>query len=256
MSERSSYSSHYPYQYIGSTAAPSWELLGHGSATGDRDPLTGEPRTAAGLTPWFNIRFTLGDGSRVDVLAALLGGRAHVEELRAEPPLPPQALAGLSAWIGACLEDAAPAPSAPCGSSGWSGWSGSLAERTDPGGAVGLTVWTLGSCAFPAGGAGQAASPEPEHPEPEPPEPPGRAEGVAREPEPEPQPVRHRARPGGRRGRTARRAAAEAYLAAREQGSDPVLAVMCATGHSRRKSLRIIAAARDEGFLTPRHVRR
>nr|WP_247240702.1 DUF6214 family protein [Streptomyces sp. LBUM 1487] len=31
---------------------------------------------------------------------------------------------------------------------------------------------------------------------------------------------------------------------------------MCATGHSRRKSLRLIAAARDEGLLGPRHARR
>jgi hypothetical protein len=35
-----------------------------------------------------------------------------------------------------------------------------------------------------------------------------------------------------------------------------VLAVMSATGHSRRRSLRLIAQARDAGFLTPRHVRR
>lgn len=37
---------------------------------------------------------------------------------------------------------------------------------------------------------------------------------------------------------------------------DPVLAVMDATGHSRRKSLRLIAGARDAGLLTPRHIRR
>jgi hypothetical protein len=35
-----------------------------------------------------------------------------------------------------------------------------------------------------------------------------------------------------------------------------VLAVMGATGRSRRKSLRMIARARDAGFLTPRHARR
>ncbi|WP_239092181.1 DUF6214 family protein, partial [Streptomyces sp. SID14478] len=49
---------------------------------------------------------------------------------------------------------------------------------------------------------------------------------------------------------------AEAYRAAQEEGGDPVLAVMCATGRSRRKSLRLIAAARDAGFLAPRHNRR
>jgi hypothetical protein len=53
-----------------------------------------------------------------------------------------------------------------------------------------------------------------------------------------------------------RRLVAEEYLAARDKGIDPVLAVMCATGHSRRRSLRLIAGARDAGFLTPRHARR
>ncbi|WP_406177541.1 DUF6214 family protein [Streptomyces sp. NBC_00996] len=49
---------------------------------------------------------------------------------------------------------------------------------------------------------------------------------------------------------------AEEYRAAQGDGVDPVLAVMCATGHSRRKSLRLIAGARDAGFLAPRHARR
>ncbi|MGQ4383929.1 DUF6214 family protein [Streptomyces sp. SAS_270] len=49
---------------------------------------------------------------------------------------------------------------------------------------------------------------------------------------------------------------AEEYRAAQEDGVDPVLAVMCATGHSRRRSLRLIAGARDAGYLTPRHARR
>ena len=44
---------------------------------------------------------------------------------------------------------------------------------------------------------------------------------------------------------------AEEYRAAQQAGYDPVLAVMGATGHSRRKSLRLIAGARDEGFLGP-----
>ncbi|MBQ0863503.1 hypothetical protein KBZ21_01915 [Streptomyces sp. A73] len=50
--------------------------------------------------------------------------------------------------------------------------------------------------------------------------------------------------------------AAEAYTAARERGQDPVLAVMRVTGRSRRKSLRVIASARDAGLLSPRHARR
>ncbi|SCG04203.1 MULTISPECIES: DUF6214 family protein, partial [unclassified Streptomyces] len=46
------------------------------------------------------------------------------------------------------------------------------------------------------------------------------------------------------------------YRAAQQAGQDPVLAVMSATGFSRRKSLKLIAGARDEGHLTPRHHRR
>ncbi|MGW0828203.1 DUF6214 family protein [Streptomyces sp. NPDC002845] len=66
----------------------------------------------------------------------------------------------------------------------------------------------------------------------------------------------HRARRAWPRGVEGRRLVAEKYRAAQEEGLDPVLAVMCATGHSRRRSLRLIAQARDEGFLTPRHARR
>ncbi|MCN9240321.1 DUF6214 family protein [Streptomyces sp. RY43-2] len=52
------------------------------------------------------------------------------------------------------------------------------------------------------------------------------------------------------------RLVAEEYRAAQEKGADPVLAVMSATGHSRRRALKLIGAARDAGFLTPRHIRR
>ncbi|MFJ9562103.1 DUF6214 family protein [Streptomyces fuscichromogenes] len=65
-----------------------------------------------------------------------------------------------------------------------------------------------------------------------------------------------RARPAWPRGIEGRWLVAQEYRAAQEEGLDPVLAVMCATGHSRRRSLRLIAQARDAGFLTPRHVRR
>ncbi|MFE9763131.1 DUF6214 family protein [Streptomyces sp. NPDC005808] len=65
-----------------------------------------------------------------------------------------------------------------------------------------------------------------------------------------------RARPPFPRGVEGRRLVAEEYLAAQGEGRDPVLAVMDATGHSRRRSLKLIAGARDAGFLTPRHVRR
>ncbi|WP_129297680.1 DUF6214 family protein [Streptomyces lydicus] len=53
-----------------------------------------------------------------------------------------------------------------------------------------------------------------------------------------------------------RRVAADAYRRAQREGSDPVLAVMLATGRNRRRSLRLIAGARDEGLLAPRHNKR
>ncbi|WP_055489496.1 DUF6214 family protein [Streptomyces sp. TP-A0356] len=52
------------------------------------------------------------------------------------------------------------------------------------------------------------------------------------------------------------RLVADEYLAAQRAGVDPVFAVMGATGRSRRRSLRLIAGARDAGLLTPRHARR
>ncbi|WAZ19790.1 DUF6214 family protein [Streptomyces cinnabarinus] len=65
-----------------------------------------------------------------------------------------------------------------------------------------------------------------------------------------------RARPAWPRGSEGRWLIAQEYRAAQEEGFDPVLAVMCATGHSRRKSLKLISQARDAGYLTPRHARR
>ncbi|GGS25821.1 hypothetical protein GCM10010252_76050 [Streptomyces aureoverticillatus] len=65
-----------------------------------------------------------------------------------------------------------------------------------------------------------------------------------------------RGRPSARRGSAVRHVTAEAYRGALDDGEDPVLAVMRATGHSRRKSLRLIAGARDAGLLMPRHHRR
>ncbi|CAL9372280.1 DUF6214 family protein [Streptomyces sp. enrichment culture] len=65
-----------------------------------------------------------------------------------------------------------------------------------------------------------------------------------------------RARPAWPAGTEGRRLVAQEYRAAREEGGDPVLAVMRVTGHSRRKSLRLIGQARDEGFLAPRRARR
>ncbi|WP_077800905.1 DUF6214 family protein [Streptomyces sp. JHA26] len=65
-----------------------------------------------------------------------------------------------------------------------------------------------------------------------------------------------RTRPAGPGGGEERRLAAREYRAAREEGADPVLAVMRATGHSRSRSLRLIGRARDDGLLPPRRARR
>ncbi|MFF7311262.1 DUF6214 family protein [Streptomyces sp. NPDC008137] len=65
-----------------------------------------------------------------------------------------------------------------------------------------------------------------------------------------------RARPVWPRGAEGRWLVAQEYRAAQQDGADPVLAVMCATGHSRRKSLRLIGQARDAGLLAPRRARR
>ena len=64
-----------------------------------------------------------------------------------------------------------------------------------------------------------------------------------------------RPRPAWPRGVEGWRLVAQEYLAAQGKGADPVFAVMCATGRSRRRSLELIAGARDAGFLTPRHAR-
>lgn len=69
-------------------------------------------------------------------------------------------------------------------------------------------------------------------------------------------PTGRRARPAWPPGTEGRRLVAQEYRAARDRGADPVLAVMCATGHGRRRSLRLIGEARDAGFLAPRRARR
>ncbi|MFC8146328.1 DUF6214 family protein [Streptomyces paradoxus] len=67
---------------------------------------------------------------------------------------------------------------------------------------------------------------------------------------------RHRARPAWPHGSEGRRLVAQEYRTAQRDGTDPVLAVMGATGHSRRTSLRLIGQARDAGLLPPRRARR
>lgn len=75
-------------------------------------------------------------------------------------------------------------------------------------------------------------------------------------PHPQDPPAVRRARPSWPRGREGRLMVAQEYRAAQAEGRDPVLAVMHATGRSRRRSLKLIASARDAGALPPRHNRR
>ncbi|MFI1019009.1 DUF6214 family protein [Streptomyces sp. NPDC020965] len=153
--------------------------------------------------PWFDVRLTFADGTRLDVLAVVDGDRIAIEDMRADPPLPLRGLTVLADRIGDPLQDAC---------------------RT----AVGD------------------------------PPPPDESAGAGDQTPPARAPVRdrRRARAGAARGRAGRRAAADAYRSAQRDGVDPVLAVMSATGRSRRRSLRLIAGARDEGYLAPRHQRR
>ncbi|CAL9382843.1 hypothetical protein SUDANB176_01095 [Streptomyces sp. enrichment culture] len=66
----------------------------------------------------------------------------------------------------------------------------------------------------------------------------------------------HRGRSAWPPGPEGWRLVAGEYRAAQERGADPVLAVMSATGHSRRGALRLIGRARDAGLLSPRRARR
>ncbi|RKN04449.1 hypothetical protein D7319_28530 [Streptomyces radicis] len=169
------------------------------------------------MPPWFSVGLVLADGARLDVLAQVSEGRLLIEDMRADPPLPVEGLGALTERIAEPLRDACRALTGRYGTS--------LAEPATHG--------------------------TPHEPRPEP------ATGGPEPDEPSPagERPRHRAT-RRRRGAHDRRRAADAYLAARRDGRDPVLAVMAVTGRSRRRALRLIAAARDKGLLPPRHARR
>ncbi|GAA5009007.1 DUF6214 family protein [Streptomyces siamensis] len=174
-------------------------------------------------TSWFDVRLVFADGAQVDVLAVLSGAGVTIEDVRAQPPLSLDDLAVLSDWIEAPLFEACGAAARPAGErEGGHGDAGKGGH--DDAGKGGHDD---------AGKGGHDDEDE------------GGRSGPTR-----------RARRAWPRGTEGRRLAAEKYRAAQEDGVDPVLAVMCATGHSRRKSLRLIAGAREAGFLTPRHARR
>ncbi|MET7286514.1 DUF6214 family protein [Streptomyces sp. NPDC005573] len=234
------------------------------------------------------MRLAFPDGACVDALAVVAGGRVSIEDVRARPALSLADLTVLADWIeeplfeacGAKIEEAqgtrgaleapevhgvhgACGPDARGGADGWDEPYAGGAASAGP--YVWDTYW---------GADGYLGAPDAEGEEnSEPPVSAERADGaectgdtvIAEYAECDEGAVgpgsgtsggARRARPAWPRGLEGCRLASEEYRAAQEQGFDPVLAVMYATGHSRRRSLKLIAQARDAGFLTPRHLRR
>lgn len=190
-----------------------------------------EVREGGHATRWFHVRLVFADGAGVEALALVSGLCVCVEDVQARPALSLEDLALFADWIEGPLARA-------CGADGGPGHDdGTAGDGPAPG-------------IEPAAGGEQAADGE-QAPDGEPDSeggsvvrarPPGAGERRSRA-------VRPREPVG-------RRLVAREYRAAQEEGTDPVLAVMCATGYSRRGALRVIGRARDAGLLTPRHVRR
>ncbi|MEU6217579.1 DUF6214 family protein [Streptomyces sp. NPDC047022] len=190
-----------------------------------------EVREHAGVTTWLAVRLDLPGGGWVDALAVVAGGCVGIEEVRAQPPLSLDDLAVLADWIEEPLL-------AACG-------------------------MTADLAPVPAGASAPEASPEPgrrpvaeEGPRPPGVSLPEGASAPGEGPLPVGTPVAGGEADTWTRGADGARRIAEEYLAAQRQGADPVSAVMCATGRSRRQSLKLIGGARDAGYLTPRHARR
>ncbi|MCZ1019554.1 DUF6214 family protein [Streptomyces albulus] len=273
MSESEFYTDNPRYKAQGGALEwPDWELQAHGSA-------------ASELGPWFSARLTFPHGARIDVLVTATGDRLTVEDVRADPPLTLDDLAMLARWIEGPLDDACraatgrppktapgpgaprepepgPAAAAPDEGEGLARPRSARAEVAAPADDVVHGEGALrGVGAGPAAGAGAGApgpepiaandGPEPAAASPAPsPDPDGEAD-VAPPPAESRAAVLVRSRAGERR-----KIAAAAYRAAQQEGRDPILAVMNATGRNRRRALRLIAGARDAGLLTPRHNKR
>ncbi|EST20406.1 hypothetical protein M878_39625 [Streptomyces roseochromogenus subsp. oscitans DS 12.976] len=248
-------------------------------------------REHCGTTSWFQVRLAFPDGARVDALAVLQNGCVSIEDVTAQPALSLADLTALANWIeGPLFASCGVAGERPYADDGGErpeerhegersegpGWE----ERPE-----GECLEERPACEPP----GQRYAPEacdlaarregeqPEEPEErndgERPERPYDTERPERPYGGERPEGRHeaeargaaeialgmgprRARAGWPSGIEGRRLVAREYRAAQRGGVDPVLAVMTATGRSRRRSLRMIAQARDAGFLTPRHARR
>ncbi|MGW0211840.1 DUF6214 family protein [Streptomyces sp. NPDC003233] len=193
-------------------------------------------------TSWFHVRLAFPDGAQVDALAVVREGCVSIEDVRAQPALSLADLTVLADWIEGPLFES-------CGVERSYEGDGDEhpEERYEP-----------EADAEAAAGAQEVA--EEEAGVEEAAEEQVGDEEVAEEKVAEEEGALcvgpRRARPVWPRGIEGRRLVAQEYRAAQEEGGDPVLAVMSATGLSRRRSLRLIAQARDAGFLTPRHVRR
>ncbi|MEU0525021.1 DUF6214 family protein [Streptomyces niveus] len=231
---------------------PRWEVQGYGTVNCDTPP-GGRCELAPDelVPPWVDIRLTFADGARVDVLAVLRDGVIAVEDAQADPPLPLAELTELGAWIEAPLAyargvvagqhhvEAAPLDGGDGDGDGGNGPAGPAApapaSRRTQDTAVAVVAEDEGYEYEGGSTAADACFP----------------------PEEESASVgRHRADDSASSDRADRRGVAATYRRAQQLGQDPVLVVMCATGYGRRKSLSLIARARDDGYLTPRHRRR
>ncbi|MFD3523259.1 DUF6214 family protein [Streptomyces sp. NPDC058653] len=229
---------------------PGWEVQGYGTVTCDTPPggRCELPRHEL-VPPWVDIRLTFADGARVDVLAVLRDGVVAVEDAQADPPLPLEDLTELADWIEAPIEYACRVVAGQHDVEAESladdaTAAGPMVADTPtaapknvsdaPGSAVAVTEEGAGY-EYECGAFGTDADLMDDEPLPG---------------------GRHRADDPSSSDRADRRGVAETYRRAQQLGQDPVLAVMCATGYGRRKSLSVIASARDDGYLTPRHRRR
>ncbi|WP_055695924.1 DUF6214 family protein [Streptomyces prasinopilosus] len=194
-----------------------------------------EVREGGHATRWFHVRLVFADGAGVEALALVSGLCVCVEDVRARPALSLEDLALFADWIEGPLARA-------CGAEDGTGpGDGTADDGPDAGDrdaacAPAVDVEPVPG-AEPAAGGPDAGG--------------GSAVRVRR-----PGAGERRSRAVRPREPVGRRLVAREYRAAQEEGVDPVLAVMCATGYSRRGALRVIGRARDAGLLTPRHARR